>query len=78
MNEQRAKAVAKWIESNFVPGSILIEPFEAFPCGRRIIDSRGDEMVVYFDLITDTVKFIFPEKRIDMTYNKNLSAAADV
>jgi hypothetical protein len=55
-------AVQTFISDNFVPGAVTIEDFPLFPAGKRLIDHTGTEMVIYFDLLTNEVKHVFPKK----------------
>lgn len=55
----REAAVQKFIDDNFTPGAVTVEEFPLFPSGKRLIDHTGNEMVVYFDFLTNTVKYIF-------------------
>jgi hypothetical protein len=56
----KEQAVLDWIEQNFEPDAVTITEFPLFPFGKKVTDQAGDEMVVYFDLLTNTVKFTFP------------------
>ena len=58
----REKAVLNWIAENFEPEAVRVEPFDLFPHGRRVIDAQGGEMIVFWDLATNTVKYEFPQK----------------
>jgi hypothetical protein len=58
------KKVDQWIEQNFVLSAIKVIPYHLFPFGQRIIDCHGDEMLVYFDFLTDKVKYVFPSEKI--------------
>jgi hypothetical protein len=56
------EAVQTFINDNFELGSLTIEEFPLFAAGKRLIDHTGTEIVIYFDLLTNNVKYIFPEK----------------
>ena len=60
MNKTFEIAVQKFIEDNFETGAIIISDFPLFPYGQRIVDHKGEEMVVFYDLLTDQIKTIFP------------------
>lgn len=49
--------VLAWIAENFTPGSITVEEFPLMPHGYIVRDASGGEMLVYYDLLTDTVKY---------------------
>lgn len=55
-------AVKKFIDENFEPDSITVEKCNLFPFGLRIKDKVGGEMIIYFDLLTNEVKWVFPDK----------------
>ncbi|MDU2065235.1 MAG: hypothetical protein E6713_10395 [Sporomusaceae bacterium] len=58
----RQQAVMNFIHENFFAEAVRIEPCSLFPYGLRVIDKSNDEMVVYFDLLTDSVQYVFPDK----------------
>lgn len=55
------KAVLDFINENFYIDEITVTDFPALPYGKRIIDRNGDEMVVFYDIMTGNVKWAFPE-----------------
>lgn len=55
------KVVLDFINDNFEPGSVTVEDFPGFPFGKQITDRNGDKMLVYFDLLTDSVKWVYPD-----------------
>lgn len=55
------QAVLDFISENFEPSAVTIEDFPLFPSGKRVIDRQGGEMVVFFDLLTNSVKWVFPD-----------------
>jgi hypothetical protein len=57
---KRERKVLSWISENFEHRSVTVEDFPLFPAGKRVIDGKGDELVAYFDLITDSVNYEFP------------------
>lgn len=59
----KEKIVIDFINENFVPESIVVTDFPLFPAGKKIIDSNGGEMVVFYDLLTNAVKWIYPDKK---------------
>lgn len=54
MEPMRA-AVMHWIDDNFEPGSVDCKPFDGLPGGVIITDANGDEMLIYFDILTGEV-----------------------
>jgi hypothetical protein len=59
---QKELAVLSWIEENFVLSEVVLEDCNLFPYCKRLRDKQGSEMLIYFDLLTDQVKYIFPDK----------------
>lgn len=57
--------VTAWIKEQFSPGSVAIENFPLLPGGVVIRDRVGGEMLVYLDILTDTIKHAFQERRTD-------------
>lgn len=55
----REKAVMDWINENFE--SVKVVDFPMFPAGKKIIDQNLDQMIVYWDLTSDSVKFAYPD-----------------
>jgi hypothetical protein len=51
------QAVLTWISENIDVGLVQIEDYPLFPAGKRLVDQTGAEMVVYFDLTTNIVKY---------------------
>ena len=54
--------VSFWIADNFHNDKITIKDFPLFPGGKRIIDTNGDEMLVYYDFLRDKVNYAFPKE----------------
>ena len=54
------KAVLYFISENFDPDKITIEKSNLLPFAQIIKDSIGGQMMIYFDLLTDSVKWKFP------------------
>lgn len=67
----KKSAVSKWIDENFDSNGIIIEKCDLFPYGQRVIDVKGDEMLVYYDLMSDEVKFVYPDKNVAATLKNN-------
>jgi len=53
--------VMKFIQDNFFPELITINDFPLFAYGKLIRDNQGGEMVIFFDLLMDSVKWVYPE-----------------
>jgi hypothetical protein len=54
--------VQDFINANFQPDAVTVEDFPLFPAGKRLIDRKGGEMVVYYDLLMDRVNYVYPDK----------------
>lgn len=54
--------VWQWIEQNFVLSSVSLVDCPLLPGGCRVIDRTGDEMLVFYDIMTNKIKYIFPEE----------------
>jgi len=66
VKEKRTDArgrVTAWVRERFSPGGVSIENFPLLPGGVVIRDRVGGEMLVYLDILTDTIKHTFPERR---------------
>lgn len=57
--EERKSMVKAWINDNFELDKIKIEDFPLFYAGFKIIDQNNGEMIVYYDLMTESVKYKF-------------------
>ncbi len=55
--------VKAWIAENFYLEAITVEPFPLLPGGHRVIDRNGEEMVVFYDFLTDEIKHVFPDNK---------------
>lgn len=55
--------VIKFIQDNFFPELIIINDFPLFAYGKLIRNNQGGEMVIFFDLLTDSVKWVYPESK---------------
>lgn len=53
--------VDKWIKLNFDLTSVQIFDFEWLPCGKKIKDKAGQEMVVFWDFVSEKVRFVYPD-----------------
>lgn len=51
--------VKAWIEENFELEGIKVEPFPALPGGHVITDKNGETMLVYWDFMTEQIKYEF-------------------
>lgn len=51
------KKVMKWIEDNFDTAEITTQCFDLMPGGVIVKDISGASLLVYLDVMTDTVKF---------------------
>lgn len=51
--------VLTWIDKQFIPGSVTTEDFPALPGGTIVKDVEGGMMLVFFDVLTDSVKYYF-------------------
>jgi hypothetical protein len=56
--------VRDFINANFLPDAVTVKNFPLFPAGKRLIDRKGGEMVVYYDLLMDRVNYIYPDERM--------------
>ena len=54
--------VKAWIEEQFDPGSITVKPCPVVPGGQIITDAQGQEMLVYYDIMTDEVRYQIKDK----------------
>jgi hypothetical protein len=54
--------IQAFINANFLPGAVTVKDFPLFPAGKRLIDRNGDEMTVYYDYLTDRVKYTYPQE----------------
>ena len=52
--------VIEWIESHFETAELSISDFPLLPAGKRIRDKDGSEMVVYCDILSGKVKYVYP------------------
>lgn len=59
MNNKETE-VMEFIRDNFYP-DITVNDFPLFPFGKLLRDNQGGEMVIFFDLLTDSVKWVYPE-----------------
>lgn len=57
------QAVLRWIADTYDLDAIKIEAWPLFPAGTIIIDEKGVESIVYYDLVTDSIKW----SRLDST-----------
>jgi hypothetical protein len=55
--------VRDFINANFQAGAVTVKDFPLFPAGKRLIDRKGGEMVVYYDLLMDRVNYVYPDER---------------
>jgi hypothetical protein len=61
----KQQAVLDFIDQNFVVSEIKIEDCNLFPFAKRIFDKSDDEMMVYYDLLNDSVTWAFPDLQHD-------------
>jgi hypothetical protein len=54
--------VQDFINANFLPDAVTVKDFPLFPAGKRLIDRKGGEMVVYYDLLMDRVNYVYPDE----------------
>lgn len=59
----KEEAVMDWIDKNFDRDLVQINDFPLFPAGKRVIDAQKGEMVVFWDLATETIKYIFSDPK---------------
>ena len=62
MSTPEHRLVRKWIEQNFCLNAVQIEPYESLMGGRKVIDRNGDEILVFFDFVTQSVEQIYLDK----------------
>ena len=51
--------VMKWIKKQFIEDRITTKDFPVLPGGTIVRDKEGGEMFVFFDALTDSVKYQF-------------------
>lgn len=56
--------VMSWIADNFHLEKMTIKDFPLFPAGKRVIDVKNEEMLVYYDFLHEKIVYIFPEKGV--------------
>ncbi len=56
------QSVKRWLADTFKLNDITLEDFPLMPGGTILRDRNGGEMLVYLDILTDTVKWTFPKK----------------
>ena len=52
--------VIGFIADHFEEGAVTVRPCEILPGGCVIKDKKGDEMIIYFDILKQEVKTTFP------------------
>lgn len=52
--------VGKFINDNFDLSAVDVSPCPLLPAGQVVKDKRGGQMIVYYDLLSDKVKTMFP------------------
>lgn len=57
----KRQQVLAWIADNFDLSAVTIEPSNLLPFAHIVKDQQGGQMVVYYDLLTDSVKYKFPD-----------------
>lgn len=50
--------VKNWIDSNFDANTVTVDPTVLLPGGHRVVDRDGDEILVYYDILTSRVKWV--------------------
>lgn len=53
--EAMRTAVMDWIEEHFEVREIDCRPFDGLPGGVIVTDTKGEELCVYFDILTGEV-----------------------
>jgi hypothetical protein len=62
MESTPSEKVMKFIADNFENiDDLTIEDFPLLPYGKRIIDKDGGEMVMYWDVLKQRIKWAMPE-----------------
>ena len=61
MGKEQEEQVLNCIAEHFDLDAVRIEDFALFPCGKKVIDAKGEEMVFYYDHLTTSVKWTFPK-----------------
>lgn len=54
--------VRKFVAANFESGSITTTEFPLLPGGVRVVDQIGEELLFYYDTLTEEVKWVEPER----------------
>jgi hypothetical protein len=54
--------VKAWIAEHFEPEAIKVVAFPLLPGGHRVIDKTGEEILAHYDIMTDSVKHLFPAR----------------
>ena len=67
--EARAK-VQDYIAKHFDTAAVTLKPIDWMPGGVIVQDKNGDEMLVWWDFVNDTIKTDFPKKGRFVTRNK--------
>lgn len=52
--------VLAWIEAHFETTELSISYFPLLPAGKRIRGKDGSEMVVYYEILSGKVKYVYP------------------
>lgn len=58
-----AQMVEQFISENFDLEYFQIIDFQLFPYGKRVVDQSGKEIVVFWDYLTNSVSWDFPNRR---------------
>lgn len=53
--------VLDFIDKNFDISEIKLKDFKYLPGGTIVVDKDKKEMIVFYDLLNDKVKYTFPE-----------------
>ncbi len=53
--------VKTWIAENFDLNAVKIFDFPLLPGGCRVVDKRGKEICVYYDILKNKVKWFDPD-----------------
>lgn len=49
--------VKAWIADNFEMDAVKVEPFELVPGGHTVTDSKGEQILVWYDFIRDRIEY---------------------
>ncbi|MTI85327.1 MAG: hypothetical protein FH756_15860 [Firmicutes bacterium] len=55
-----AEIVDKYIQERFDIDKFKIDDFSLMPHGKLLTDSRGQQILIFYDILTDTIKYRLP------------------